>query len=47
MRSVTMTISLMPFSIASKTASRVKRGGTHTTEPSTFVSSAVMSRTQS
>ena len=34
MRSVTMTISLMPFSIASKTASLVKAGGTVTTEPS-------------
>ena len=29
-----MTISLTPFSIASKTASRVKAGGTVTTEPS-------------
>ena len=34
MRSVTMTISLTPFSIASKTASLVKAGGTVTTEPS-------------
>ena len=34
MRSVTITISLMPFSIASKTASLVKAGGTVTTEPS-------------
>ena len=34
MRSVTMTISLMPFSIASKTASLVKAGGTVTTAPS-------------
>ena len=34
MRSVTMTISLIPFSIASKTASLVKAGGTVTTAPS-------------
>ena len=34
MRSVTMTTSLTPFSIASKTASLVKAGGTVTTEPS-------------
>ena len=34
MRSVTMTISLIPFSIASSTASLVKAGGTVTTEPS-------------
>ena len=34
MRSVTTTTSLMPFSIASKTASFVKAGGTVTTEPS-------------
>ncbi len=34
MRSVTMTISLMSFSIASNTASFVKAGGTVTTEPS-------------
>ena len=34
MRSVTITISLMPFSIASNTASLVKAGGTVTTEPS-------------
>ena len=34
MRSVTITISLMPFSIASKTASLVKAGGTVTTDPS-------------
>ncbi len=34
MRSVTMTMSLTPFSIASKTASFVKAGGTVTTEPS-------------
>ena len=34
MRSVTMTISLTPFSIASKTASLVNAGGTVTTEPS-------------
>ena len=34
MRSVTITISLMPASIASKTASLVKAGGTVTTEPS-------------
>ena len=34
MRSVTTTISLIPFSIASKTASLVKAGGTVTTEPS-------------
>ena len=33
-RSVTITISLMPFSIASNTASLVKAGGTVTTEPS-------------
>ena len=33
-RSVTTTISLMPFSIASITASLVKAGGTVTTEPS-------------
>jgi hypothetical protein len=46
MRSVTTTISLMPASIASKTASRVKRGGTVTTVPSTCVR-VVMSRTQS
>ena len=46
MRSVTTTISRIPFSIASNTASRVKRGGTHTTEPSTRVF-AVTSRTQS
>ena len=46
MRSVTITRSLTPASIASKTASRVNRGGTVTTEPSTCVF-AVMSRTQS
>ena len=34
-RSVTITISLIPFSIASSTASLVKAGGTVTTEPST------------
>ena len=34
MRSVTMTMSLTPFSIASNTASLVKAGGTVTTEPS-------------
>ena len=34
MRSVTITMSLMPFSIASKTASLVNAGGTVTTEPS-------------
>ena len=34
MRSVTTTISLIPFSIASKTASLVKAGGTVTTAPS-------------
>ena len=34
MRSVTITISLTPFSIASNTASFVKAGGTVTTEPS-------------
>ena len=34
MRSVTITISLTPFSIASSTASFVKAGGTVTTEPS-------------
>ncbi len=33
MRSVTITISSMPFSIASKTASFVNAGGTVTTEP--------------
>ena len=33
-RSVTMTISLIPFSIASSTASLVNAGGTVTTEPS-------------
>ena len=33
-RSVTMTISLIPLRIASKTASLVKAGGTVTTEPS-------------
>ena len=37
MRSVTTTISLMPASSASKTASRVKAGGTATTEASTRV----------
>ncbi len=46
MRSVTTTTSLTPASIASKTASRVKRGGTVTIEPSTCCR-AVMSRTQS
>ncbi len=46
MRSVTITMVLMPFSSASKTASRVNFGGTHTTEPSTRCL-AVMSRTQS
>ena len=34
MRSVTITISLIPLRIASKTASLVKAGGTVTTEPS-------------
>ena len=34
MRSVTMTISSTPFSMASNTASLVKAGGTVTTEPS-------------
>ncbi len=34
MRSVTMTTSFTPFSIASNTASFVKAGGTVTTEPS-------------
>ena len=34
MRSVTITISSTPFSIASNTASLVKAGGTVTTEPS-------------
>ena len=34
MRSVTITMILMPFSIASKTASLVNAGGTVTTEPS-------------
>ena len=34
MRSVTMTMSLTPFSIASNTASLVNAGGTVTTEPS-------------
>ena len=34
MRSVTITTSLMPFAIASSTASFVKAGGTVTTEPS-------------
>ena len=34
MRSVTTTISLIPFSIASTTASLVKAGGTVTTAPS-------------
>jgi hypothetical protein len=34
MRSVTTTISLIPFSIASKIASLVKAGGTVITEPS-------------
>ena len=34
MRSVTMTISLMPLSSASSTASLVNAGGTVTTEPS-------------
>ena len=34
MRSVTITISFMPCSIASITASLVKAGGTVTTEPS-------------
>ena len=33
-RSVTITISSIPFSIASSTASLVKAGGTVTTEPS-------------
>jgi hypothetical protein len=46
MRSVTTTISLMPASMASNTASRVKRGGTVTIEPSTCIRD-VMSRTQS
>ena len=45
-RSVTMTMSLTPASMASKTASRVKRGGTVTIEPSTCIFD-VMSRTQS
>ncbi len=44
--SVTTTMIPMPFSMASKTASRVNFGGTQTTEPVTF-SSRVMSRTQS
>ena len=35
-RSVTMTSSLIPFSIASKAASRTNAGGTVSTEPSTF-----------
>ena len=34
MRSVTMTTSRIPFSIASNTASLVNAGGTVTTEPS-------------
>jgi hypothetical protein len=34
MRSVTITISFTPFSIASNTASLVNAGGTVTTEPS-------------
>jgi hypothetical protein len=46
MRSVTTTTSLIPASIASNTASRVKRGGTVTIDPSTRCF-AVMSRTQS
>jgi hypothetical protein len=46
MRSVTTTSSLTPASIASNTASRVKRGGTVMMEPSTWVRE-VMSRTQS
>ena len=37
MRSVTMTMSLTPASIASNTASRVNAGGTVTIEPSTCV----------
>ncbi len=45
-RSVTTTTSFTPASMASKTASRVKRGGTVTIEPSTCCR-AVMSRTQS
>jgi len=47
MFSVTTTISWMPCSSASNTASRVKAGGTHTTEPSTLPCLATMSRTQS
>ena len=45
-RSVTITMISMPFSIASKTASRVNFGGTQTTAPSTLRFDA-MSRTQS
>ena len=47
MFSVTITISRMPFSIASNTASRVKPGGTDTTEPCTGPCFATTSRTQS
>ena len=46
MRSVTTTISLMPASIASKTASAANAGGTETTEASTR-SRAVKARTVS
>ena len=46
MRSVTMTMSLMPASSASNTASRVNAGGTATTEASTRFF-AVISRTVS
>ena len=46
MFSVTITISLMPFSIASKTASAVKRGGTETIEPSGVPWALATSRTQ-
>ena len=46
MRSVTITMISIPFSIASNTASRVNFGGTQTTEPVTAWS-LVMSRTQS
>ena len=46
MRSVTMTMSLMPASIASLTASAAKAGGTETTEASTR-SRSVKARTVS
>ncbi len=47
MFSVTTTIVFTPFSMASKTASRVKPGGTETIEPSTGPCFSTTSRTQS